>query len=87
MIANYLRKERRKIPGSVESESFTKTGKIKNTTQTHEIKSEIVDIFLTSLILSLSSIVLISSLFRILTKVAILLAHLVALTVKLSTFS
>ena len=41
----------------------------------------------TSLMLSLLSIVLISSLFRIFTKVAILLAHLVALTVKLSTFS
>ena len=45
LIANYLRKERRKIPGSVESGSFTKTGKIKNTTQTHEIKSEIEDIY------------------------------------------
>ena len=42
---------------------------------------------LTSLMLSLLSMVLMSSLFRILTNVAILLAHFVALTVKLSTFS
>ena len=41
----------------------------------------------TSLMLSLSSIVLISSLFKIFTKVAIRRAHFVAVTVKLSTFS
>ena len=39
LIANYLREERR---SQGQSESFTKTGKIKNTTQTHEIKLEIV---------------------------------------------
>ena len=47
----------------------------------------IENLAVTSLMLSLLSMVLISSLFRIFTKVAILLAHLVALTVKLSTFS
>ena len=41
LIANYLREERRR-KSQGQSESFRKTGKIKNTTQTHEIESKIV---------------------------------------------